>query len=140
MGFNQKMHLVADIFGKAIKSLAAGLSEAEFEVIVQKLLGRYERDILDPELMAEELRLILMQPQLLPLLERYKRLLELSYSDFQQFCRSFCEDVKIEASAYGNMHKHHAVDIVKSFLNNLSSNRVENVSLFNTFILKPDVN
>lgn len=122
------MHLAVDIFGKIMKSLISGPTEAEFKVLVQKQLEHYERGFLDPEAMVEELRLIAMQPQLLPISERYKPLRTITFSNFQQFCRRFCEDVEITAYVYGNMYEDHAVEIIENFADDFQCERVENVS------------
>lgn len=127
-GFNQKMHLVFDIFGKALESVAVGPTEAEFEVFVDQQLEIYEKDILNSELMAEELLSSVLQSQFHPLWEKYKRLRSISFSDFQQFCRTFCEEVKIEAKVHGNFHEDDAVTIVENIANSFQCDRSANVS------------
>lgn len=123
------MPLVIDIFGKTLKSLTTGPTKEEFNVFVQKQLEIYERDILDTELMAYELHSSVVQSQYRPLWEKYNHLRSVSFSDFQQTCRSFCEEVKIEAVVYGNMYEDDGVEIMKNFLNDFQCKRIENVSI-----------
>lgn len=120
--------MVFDIFGKTLKSLGSGPTEAQFNVFVQKQLEIYEKDILDSELIAEELHSSVLQSQFHPIWEKYKHLRSISFSDFQQFCLSFCEEVRIEALVHGNFLDDDAITITKNILNDFQCERIQNVS------------
>lgn len=128
-GFNQKMHLVVEVFGKKLKALADGPTEEEFKFLVENLFESYEKEIIDPIAMADELYYRVMQPQFYPNWDRHKRLHSISFPDFQQFCRSFCEDVEFEAVVYGNMYNDQGIEIIENFLNDFPCKRGENVSI-----------
>lgn len=122
-GFNQKMHLVVEVFGIKLKSLATGPSKEEFKFLVEDLSEMYENELLDPVTMADELYYSVMQPQFHPNWDRHKRLHSISFSDFQQFCRRFCQYVQFSATMYGNLYKDHGIEITEFFLNNFPCNK-----------------
>lgn len=128
-GFNQKMHLVFDIFSKTLISLPNGPTGKQFNVFVQQQFDIYEKEILDPSSIAEELHLSVIQSQYHPLWEKYKRLRSISFLEFEQFCRSFCEEVKMQALVHGNIDKDYATNIIKNILNDFQCKRIQNVSI-----------
>lgn len=121
------MHLVVDIFSKTLKSLPKGPTEEQFNVLVQQLIEDYEKEILNPESLHEELHASAVQSHYRPVWEKYKRLKSISFSDFQQFCCSFCMQVKIDAMVQGNIDKDHALDIMQNFLNNFQCERIDKI-------------
>lgn len=128
--------MVVDIFSQALKSLSEGPTEEVFNVLVQQQFEIYEKEILNPDSVTKELRSSVIQLDYHPHWEKHKRLRTISYSDFQQFCRSFCEQVAIQAMAHGNIDKDHALDIVQNLLEHLRCERSENVSRFDTLTIK----
>ena len=129
MGFNQKMDLVVDIFTKTLNSSSDGPTKEQFDVFVQKLFEIYEKAILSPKSLATEIHSTVVQSRYHPIWEKYKRLRSISFSDFQQFCRSFCERVNIEAMMSGNMDRDYALHIMQIILNNFQCKRYRIVSM-----------
>lgn len=125
------MHLVVDIFSTFLKSLVNGPTQEQFNVFVQKQFETYKKELLDPKSLSKELRSGVVQLYHHPVWEKYKRLRSISFTDFQQFCCSFCMQVKIEAMVQGNIDKNHSIDIMQNLLKNLQCERIHNVSRFN---------
>lgn len=124
------MHLIFDIFSKHLKSLTHELTEEEeFNVFVQQQFVIYEMWILDPTSLSSELHSSLVQSHHHPRWEKYKRLRSISFVDFQQFCRSFCEEVKFTALVHGNIGEDYAVNIMENISNDFRCERIENVSI-----------
>lgn len=123
------MHLIFDIFSKNLKSLTSEPTEDEFEVFIQQQFVIYERDILDLNSLSRELHSSVVQSHYRPLWEKYKHLRSISFVDFQQFCRSFCEEVQMTALVHGNIDEDYAVNIMENILNDFRCERIENVSI-----------
>lgn len=128
VGFNEKLHLIVDVFSKCLKSLANDSTEEQFNVFVQQQFKIYENIFLRPKALSKELRLNIVQSHHQPLYEKNKRLRSITFADFQQFCRNYCEQVRIKALMQGNISKDHAMHIMQNVLNDLKCGRVEDVS------------
>ncbi|XP_031625679.1 nardilysin-like [Contarinia nasturtii] len=128
-GFNQKLHLIVDVFSKCLKSLADDTTEKQFEVFVEQLFKTYENIFLRPKVLAKELRLNIIESHHQPLYEKNQRLRSITFSDFQQFCRKYCEKVKIKAIMQGNLTEDRALNIMHNVLNELNCGKVEDLSL-----------
>lgn len=129
-GFNQKMHLVVEIFSKTLKLLAFGPTRELFKIVVQQQGEIYEREFLDPDSLVRELHSTVFGSHHHPLWEKYKRLRSISFWDFQQFCRSFCEQVEIVTFVHGNIDKDQSRKIMQNFLNDFQCKRIKNVSIY----------
>lgn len=81
-----------------------------------------------PKALSKELRLNIVQSHHQPLYEKNKRLRSITFADFQQFCRHYCDQVRIKALMQGNIHKDHAMEVMQNVLNDLKCGHVEDVS------------
>lgn len=129
-GFNEKLHLIVDVFSKCLKSLADDSTEEQFNVFVQQQFQEYQNDFLSPEDLSVELLLNIIHSDHHPLCERNKRLRSIKFGDFQRFCRNFCDQVRIKALIQGNVTKDLALKVVHNVLNELNCGRVEDVSFY----------
>lgn len=127
-GFNQKLHLIVDVFSKCLKSLADDMTEKQFDVFVQQQFKTYENIFIRPKVLAKELRLNIVESHHQPLFEKNKRLAAITFADFQQFCRKYCEQVRIKAIMQGNITEDRAINIMRNVLNELNCGKVEDVS------------
>lgn len=128
-GFNEKLHLIVDVFSKCLKSLADDSTEEQFNVFVQQQFKIYENIFLRPKALSKELRLNVIQSHHQPLYEKNKRLRSIKFADFQQFCRDYCEQVRIKAIIQGNVTEDRALNIMHNVLNELNCGRVKDVSI-----------
>lgn len=127
-GFSQKLHLIVDVFSKSLKSLADNITEKQFEIFRQQQLKAYENLFLQSGRLAMELRLTIIQSYHQPLTAKYQRLRTIKFADLQQFCREFCEKVRIKAIMQGNITEDHALNIMQNVLKDLNIRKVEDVS------------
>lgn len=127
-GFSQKLHLIVDELTNCLKSLADNVTEKQFDVFVQQQLKSYGNIFLVPKELSKELRLNIIQSHHQPLNEKNKRLRSITFTDFQQFCRNFCKQVKIKALVQGNVTEERALNVVHNLLNELDCGRVQDVS------------
>lgn len=128
-GFNQKLHLIVDVFSKCLKSLAQDTTEKQFEVFVQQHFKVYENIFLLPKSLSHELRLNIVESHHLPLYEKNKCLRSITFANFQQFCQKYCEQVRIKAIMQGNLTEDRALNIMNNVLNELNCGKVEDVSI-----------
>lgn len=135
-GFNQKLHLLVDVFSKCLKSLADDSTEEQFNVFVQQQFKIYENIFLRPKALSKELRLNIVESHHQPLYEKNKRLRSITFADFQQFCRRYCDQVRIKSLMQGNINKDHATDVMQNVLNDLKCGQVEDVSTLVTKLMK----
>lgn len=122
------MHLLVDVFSKCLKSLADDSTEEQFNVFVQQQFKIYENIFLRPKSLSKELRLNIVQSHHQPLYEKNQRLRSITFADFQQFCRRYCDQVRIKALMQGNINKDHAMEVMENVLNDLKCGLVEDVS------------
>lgn len=120
--------MAIDVFSKSLKTLVNGPTEEQFNVFVQQQLEIYEKEILNPDTLCKELYSSVVQSHYHPVWEKHKRLRSISFFDFQQFCRSFCVLVEIEASVHGNIGEDHAIEIMQNILNDFHCERTDVVS------------
>lgn len=128
--------MIVDVFSKCLKSLAEDTTEKQFEVFVEQQFKTYENICLKPKVLARELRLNVIESHHQPLYQKNQRLRSVNFADFQQFCRKYCEQVRIKAIMQGNITKDRALNIMHNVLNELDCGKVEDVSLLmfaNTF-------
>lgn len=127
-GYSQKLHMIVDEFSKSLKSLADDITEKQYEIFLQQQVKGYENVFLSPGSMATELRLNLVQSFHQPLYVKYQRLRSIKFTDMQQFCRKYCEHVKIKAIMQGNITETHALNIMQNVLRDLNCGKVEDVN------------
>lgn len=127
-GFNQKLHLVVDVFSKCLKSLADDITESQFNVFVQQLFKSHENIFLQPKLLSAHLCLNIIQSLHQPLFEKNKHLRSIKFGEFREFCRNFCTEMHIKALTQGNITEDHALNIMHNILNDLNIRKIENVS------------
>lgn len=130
-GYSQKLHLIVDVFSKCLKSLADDTTEKQFEVFVQQQFKTYENVCLRPKILSKELRLNVIESHHQPLYEKNQRLGSITFADFQQFCRKYCDQVRVKAIMQGNITEDRGLDIMNSVLNELNCGKVEDVSVSN---------
>lgn len=120
---------MADIFAKTLKTLAKGPIMDEFKMLVQQQFDIFEKELLDPWSVAWELHSNVALVHYHPLWEKYKRLQSISFLNFLQFCRDFCVQAELTVHASGNIDKSHAINIMRSFLDDFQCKRSINVSI-----------
>lgn len=128
-GYNQKLHLLVEVFSKCLKSLADDTTERQFDVFVQQLFKQYENLFLKPKAISREHRLSIIEAHRKPLYEKNQRLRSLCFNDFKQFCRDYCKQIKIKAIMQGNLMEDHAKNIMQNMLNELQCGKIENVRI-----------
>lgn len=126
-GYNQKLHLLVEVFSKCLKTLADDITEQQFNVFVQQLYQVYENIFLKPKALSRELRLTVIEARHKPLYEKNQRLRSISFSAFQQFCRCYCSKIKITAIMQGNILQEQALNIMQNVLNELDCGKIEDV-------------
>lgn len=122
------MHLVVEEFSKALKSLADTSTEEQFNMFTQQLSKSCENILIQPKLLSLHLCFNATQFQRQPLFERHERLRTIKYDDFIEFCRHFCDEMRINALIQGNVTESHAQDVVNCMVNELTFRKIENVS------------
>lgn len=135
-GYNQKLHLLVEVFSKCLKTLADDITEKQFNVFVQQLYQVYENIFLKPKSLSRELRLTVVEARHKPLYQKNQRLRSIRFSDFQQFCRCYCSQIKITAIMQGNISQEQALNIMENVLNELNCGKIEdvrNIIFFFTF-------
>ncbi|XP_031638507.1 nardilysin-like [Contarinia nasturtii] len=125
-GFNQKLHLIVDVFCKCLKSLADDITEKQFKVFVEQFIDDSEIDLLDTEL----LRSNVIKSHIHPVYKKNQRIRSLKFAEFQQFCRKYGDQMRIKALMQGNLTEDHALNIMHNVLNELKYGKVEDLSLF----------
>lgn len=123
------MDLVVDIFIKKLQSISNGPTQEQFDMFVQQQFEIYEKEMLNPEFVAGELLSTVTYSNYYPPWEKHKRLRSISFLDFQQFCRIFCEQVRVTVQMHGNIEEDHALVIMQNLLNNFQCKRIEIVSM-----------
>lgn len=123
------MHLIVDVFSKCLNSLAQDTTEKQFEVFVQQQFKTYENIFLRPKVLSKELRLNIIESHHLPLYEKNQRLNSITFADFQQFCRNYCEQIRIKAIMQGNITEDRALNIMNNVLNELNCGRIKDVRI-----------
>lgn len=126
-GFNQKLHLIVEVFTKCLKALAEEATEKQFQVFVDQQFKTYENIFLKPKVLTKELRLTLVEAHHMPLYEKNQRLRSIGFDDFQKYCRNFCQQMRIKAIMQGNISETHAQTVMQNVLNDLNCGKIENV-------------
>lgn len=127
-GFNQKLHLIVDIFNDCLKSLINNPTESDFNMAIQQQLKFYEKELLEPEMLSFDLRSNITRSKILPIYEKVKYLRSATFVDFQEFCRKFGEMMRVKALIQGNVTESHALSIVNKMLNGMNFKKIDNVS------------
>lgn len=117
---------------KCLKSLADNITENTFDVFLQQEFNTYENCFLTPKLLLKEISQTIIKLNHQPIYERNKRLRSIKFSDFQRFCRNFCQQMRIKALVQGNVTEDRALNVMSDILNELNCGRVEDVSDFFT--------
>lgn len=128
-GYNQKLHLLVDLYIKSLKSVGNDTTEEQFNVFVQQLYKAYENISLKPKAISKELRIYILEAHREPLYEKNKLLSTIRFEDFQQFCNDYCKEIQIKAIIQGNVMKDQALGVMHNVLNALNCGKIENVSL-----------
>lgn len=124
-----------DVFSKALKSLADNITEEKFNVFVHQQFKHYENIFLQPKSLTKELRLNVIEAHHQPLYQKNQLLRSLNFTDFQQFCREYCEQMKIKALMQGNISKDRALSIMNNVLNELHCGNVSDVSYSSSYFM-----
>lgn len=119
---------MVDVYVKTLKSLATETTEDQFNVFVQQLFKTYENVSLKPKALAKELRLSLIEAHKMPLFQKNQLLPTIRFAEFQHFCRSYFNQMRVKSIMQGNLDKEKAISIMKNVMNILDCNRIENVS------------
>lgn len=127
-GYNQKLHLLLELYVKGLKSVADDTTEEQFNVFLQQIYKAYENISLKPKAVSKELRLFLLEAHRMPLNEKNQILASINFTEFQQFCRDFCKQLQIKAIVQGNFTKDHALSMMQNALNALDCGKIEDVS------------
>lgn len=127
-GYNQKLHLLVELYVKGLKSVADDTTEEQFNVFMQQIYKAYENISLKPKAVSKELRLFVLEAHRMPLNERNQFLSSVTFAEFQQFCRDFCKQLQIKAIMQGNLVKDQALSIMQNALNALDCGKIEDVS------------
>lgn len=121
------------MFIKCLKSLAEESNEDQFNVIVQQQLKIYENICLDPAKLLDDIFSHMALSHRHPVYEKQKR--AITFADFQKFCGSFSEEMKIEASVQGNISKDQAIKIMENVRTNLNCGRIKDVIITKSIFL-----
>lgn len=127
-GFNQKLHLIVDIFRDCLKSLLNNSTEHQFKLAVAEQLKSNQDGSRLPENLSEHLGRNVQKYQRQPIYMETHHLRSVKFEDFQEFCRKFTNEMQIKALIQGNVIKTHALDIINKMLNELEFKKIENVS------------
>lgn len=126
-GFNEKQHLIVEVFVKCLKSLANDATEKQFEVFVQQQYKTYENIFIKPKVLGKELRLTILEEHHKLLCEKNQKLRTLTFTDFQEFCRKFTDGLRIKALLQGNLTEAQAQNIMQNVLNELEPKKLNDV-------------
>lgn len=127
-GFNEKLHLIIDVFVKCLKSLVDDTTEKQFEVFVQQQYKVYENICIKPNMLANELRLTILEAHHALLCEKNQKLQSIKFADFQQFCKEYTGKLRIKALMQGNLKEDHALEITNKILFELKPEKLDDVS------------
>lgn len=127
-GFNEKLHLIVDIFCECMKSLAQMSTERQFRVAVQQQLKDYENFLRQSDQLSLYFSFNAIQWQIPTMFQINTELKAITFADFQEFCQKFGEEMRIKALIQGNVTEHHAHGIINKMLNVLKFKKIENVS------------
>lgn len=136
LGFNQKLHLVVDIFRECLKSLANDSDENQFRVAVQQQLKDNEFFLNQPASLSGHLSFNATRWHIPTIYEKSKCLRAITFGDFQEYCRKFGEEMKIKALIQGNVTESHALGIMNTMLSDLNFRKIEDVSAFHSKIIQ----
>lgn len=98
-------------------------------MFVQQQFKTYENIFLRPHALAKDLHSNIIQAHYEPLYEKNKRMRSITFADFQQLCRHYCDQVRVKALMQGNIKKDHAMDIMQNVLKDLKFGKVADVSI-----------
>lgn len=129
VGYNEKLHLIVEVFTKCLKSLAEDTTDKQFEVFVQQQYKIYENIFIKPKVLGNELRLTIIEEHHQLLCEKNQKLRSVQFGDFQKFCRSYIKELRIKALMQGNISEEQASNIMGNVLKELKPNKVNDVSI-----------
>lgn len=121
--------MVVEEFTNSLKSLLDNTTEELFKVFVDQLLKTYENIFLHPETLSDDLRLTVASTHHMLMNEKNKYLRSLKFTNFQDFCRDFCKQMRVIALMQGNITELHAKSIMQNVLNALNFDEVKDVSI-----------
>lgn len=127
-GFNEKLHLVVEVFTKCLKSLADEITEQQFQVFVDERFQLYENVFLSPNVLSFQIRSSIIETNHSPLFEINKLLRSIKFTDLQQYCGNFCKQMRIKALMQGNITESHAKTVMERVLDDLDCDKIEDVS------------
>lgn len=104
------------------------ISEDEFKVFVQQQYKVYSNIFQKPSAIGNELRLTILEKNRALLTEKNHLLKDITYNDFQEFCRNFTKEMKIKAVMQGNLTHDRALQITEKMLQTLNCEKVIDVS------------
>lgn len=122
------------MFIKCLKSVTEDLTENEFKIFVQRQFQKFQNMCLRSNELATDLQLNILESHHQPFYQKYQCLRSINFIGFQQFCQSYCDQMKIKALMQGNITKEHSLNIMHNILNELNCGKVEDVRIFHSFL------
>lgn len=122
-GFNEKLHLIVEVFTNCLKSLGEETTEKKFRAVL------YRHDFDEHDEVAVGLYLTIVGDHRVPFYVKNESLLaSVKFADFQRFCHSFCQQMRVKALMQGNISKTHAQAIMQNVLDDLDCGKILDVN------------
>lgn len=127
-GFSQKIFSVVGRFLDCLRNLKNKTTEKQFNIIKENNIKKYGNMFLSPRLLASDLSRALLGYNRATLIERYEKLLTISYEEFKNYEETFSTKLKLKVLTQGNLTENDAKENVMNILGHLTAAKIEDVS------------
>lgn len=133
-GPNQNLQLAINDLTRELKNSSENITEEEFNMALHSELAEYYSAIsmCVQERYTGDLLKSIIRTEYVSCHDLYRHAKSMQFSDLQNLCRRFFEQMKIVALIQGNLTEDAAKSIMLSVETNLGCGRIENVSCART--------
>ncbi|KAF5289998.1 hypothetical protein FQR65_LT11664 [Abscondita terminalis] len=120
-GYNQKLHVLAELIGKHLTKVAEMLTEPLFNAVKEKFTKTLYNGFLKPTRLCKDIRLLMLQDNYFSLIDKHAAISKITYDEMKEFSQHFLNKVYVQGLVQGNVTRDAALKVTTNFLKDLNA-------------------
>jgi nardilysin len=124
-GYNEKLPLLLDIIAKELSEIASQIEPSVFETYREQCKRNGYNNLINSKFVNRDCRLTIVEEQHHFSFAQYYETEKITFDDLLSFAKSFTQELKVKMMVLGNFEKSEAVDIARTFKENLKYTTID---------------